>query len=406
MELETKLVLSMNMGILAAVAAIGYGIHVAPWIGQASKKALLAVFPPIFLVAPIWVLCKWDPLRAKMTNFFVAIQCALAFFRWLELLCGTGPRGFDKKLLNFVVYFALPLEVAFDESGNLARAPPGLLRHVCISGVGHALLQLVVQSVARATSFSPFLDDIRRQPIMSLPLWGLPWSLPALYLQVLWVYAFVAQAMIVVRAIPTLLGVATVQPMLGPLWFSTTTREFWGRRWNMLIHRIMKRTYFTPLLKRGYPRLGGLMAFVISGLFHEHLWAVLSCPDQLHDFGAGLATAFFTFQFVVCAIEAVLEKTALGGLAASWPRWLRTVGMTIALLPASAMFFPPMHNLMFQATAVAHTVELVWDSKSTLELEWRTPPIDWVLVALVGVIVLLRRDSTRPSSIGEPKKVQ
>ena len=46
-------------------------------------------------------------------------------------------------------------------------------------------------------------------------------------------------------------GIASVDSMQTPLLLSTSLRDFWGRRWNLVVHRLMKRTFFVPLVGAG-----------------------------------------------------------------------------------------------------------------------------------------------------------
>ena len=54
-----------------------------------------------------------------------------------------------------------------------------------------------------------------------------------------------------------------------PLLASTSAADFWGRRWNLLIHGLFRRTVFRPLTERGVPGWGaGAIAFALSGPAH------------------------------------------------------------------------------------------------------------------------------------------
>eukprot|EP00438_Fugacium_kawagutii_P022080 Skav221384 [mRNA] locus=scaffold4031:10725:18837:+ [translate_table: standard] len=71
-------------------------------------------------------------------------------------------------------------------------------------------------------------------------------------------------------ALPSKGGLASVDSMQSPLLLSTSLRDFWGRRWNLVVHRLMKRTFFAPVVGRSR-WLAGLLAFMMSGLFHEYM---------------------------------------------------------------------------------------------------------------------------------------
>ena len=67
-------------------------------------------------------------------------------------------------------------------------------------------------------------------------------------------------------------GYMPITLMRSPLTSATSPLDFWGRRWNRLIHGLFKRTVFQPMVKHGVPKAAASMsAFVVSGLFHEYV---------------------------------------------------------------------------------------------------------------------------------------
>ena len=75
-------------------------------------------------------------------------------------------------------------------------------------------------------------------------------------------------------AITALLTGCESEPvMLNPVFKSRTPTDFWSRRWNCLVHGLLKRGVYLPV--RHYykaPReIAALAAFIASGLFHEWL---------------------------------------------------------------------------------------------------------------------------------------
>lgn len=57
-------------------------------------------------------------------------------------------------------------------------------------------------------------------------------------------------------------------------WLAQGIGEFWGRRWNLWFSDWARYTIFQPM-RREFPLFALLMAFTISGIFHE--W-VINCP--------------------------------------------------------------------------------------------------------------------------------
>ena len=153
----------------------------------------------------------------------------------------------------------MPAEILF-EDGKLKylerkwRTLGSLLLRIAV----HCAVMLAALSIGRATKYLPFLSEVPS-------LWVWPWSLPALYLQTVWVYCMLAICMLAHRTVATLFGFDTLVSMKAPLVQSTSIRDFWGRRWNLIVHNLMKRCFFLPLQSGGVwkKNLGGFAAFLM-----------------------------------------------------------------------------------------------------------------------------------------------
>ena len=66
--------------------------------------------------------------------------------------------------------------------------------------------------------------------------------------------------------------------MSNPLLTATSPSDFWGRKWNLIVHSVLKNGVFKPVYNFTYNRpLAVLSCFVASGLFHE--W-ILWCKES------------------------------------------------------------------------------------------------------------------------------
>ena len=139
------------------------------------------------------------------------------------------------------------------------------------------------------------------------------------------------------------LGYTPIEVFRSPLLLATSPSDFWGRRWNLLIHGLFKRTIFKPLRARGVPaELAGVSAFVVSGLFHEY--AFLAPPAARA--AAGGMLRFFLLQAPLVTGEKLLASRApapLKRLLGAAP-WLCTLLTTLLILPLSPSFFSPLHS--------------------------------------------------------------
>mmetsp|Transcript_77310 Transcript_77310/g.202882 ORF Transcript_77310/g.202882 Transcript_77310/m.202882 type:complete len:448 (-) Transcript_77310:93-1436(-) len=388
---EVKLLSFIGLAVLIAVSATGYFVRKAAWLGPLGRNCILAAIWLGTIAGPFMVLNAHGPFRSYMAHFTLSFLGVCGSFRFLELILGTGPEGFDKSAKTFIVYFSSPAEVLFDKEGTFQRSPPGQLTEIVLRLAAHMLIGAVLLSIGKATDFVPFLEP-GSHPV-EMARYGFPLALPALWLQAAFVYCMLATAMLMHRVPCALVGIDTVNPMRAPLLLSTGIRDFWGRRWNLVIHRLMKRTFFTPFLRSscGMRHVGGMLAFMMSGLFHEYMWLAVNwfqlCPEH---YVPGQVLLFFLSQYLLCAAEAMLAPTAAGRWACTLPTALRTVGVTLSILPLGPLFLHGLHGagMMAQCAEQSATLDLLPKGADVRPFDWVTVPFDWAFL-VVAVFVTL-----------------
>lgn len=136
-----------------------------------------------------------------------------------------------------------------------------------------------------------------------------------------------------------------------PLFASSTPSNFWGRRWNTLIHGLLKRAVYKPLRVAGQHRFVAVAAtFIASGLIHEYVWSVMF---YVHDhekdedrgcsscfiYVPGKAAAFFVWNGIVI----ILEHLVGGSFFFQWarvtfPSPIKTTLVILTALPLGHLF--------------------------------------------------------------------
>mmetsp|Transcript_9582 Transcript_9582/g.18814 ORF Transcript_9582/g.18814 Transcript_9582/m.18814 type:complete len:329 (-) Transcript_9582:153-1139(-) len=77
-------------------------------------------------------------------------------------------------------------------------------------------------------------------------------------------------------------GVETDEMVLNPMLKSKSPSDFWGRRWNTIVHRGLKNGVYKPTRKRTSSKVAAVFAsFVVSGIIHEYINFVM-----FHDHGS------------------------------------------------------------------------------------------------------------------------
>lgn len=348
---ENNLCTVVGVCVLAAIAYVGYTVKRSISLSPRLRTTILVACLPVILAAPMAILTLHGPLQSTITQFSSSFIAVLGFFKWIELICGTGPKGCDLSAKNFVLYFASPAEVLFDAEGQLVPVPGGRLLELIQQLLVHCVALVVALSLGQATGWTPFLDP--EANIAAMPYLGFPFSLPAVYLQTVFIYSMLATAMLLHRLLLALAGYDSLDSMRQPLLLSTSIKEFWGRRWNLVIHNLMRRSFFAPFKQHGTALryAGALLAFVMSGLFHEYMWLITNW-NHMEIYTPGLPVAFFLIQFVLTAVESVLGKTPLGQKIAALPAPARTICTTLVILPFGPIFQRGLYFMMVESTEV------------------------------------------------------
>jgi hypothetical protein len=149
-------------------------------------------------------------------------------------------------------------------------------------------------------------------------------------------------------------GYQTEPVMNNPLFGSRSPSDFWGRRWNLLVHGVLKGGVYKPVRKYFSRTTAVIASFVASGVFHEWLLTTLFAPlshNQLDKDGEctdcykptyGGALVFFIWQAIVIAVEMMIGQTeSVISLTKNMPQPIRTVLVISLGLPVAHFFCEP-----------------------------------------------------------------
>ena len=115
------------------------------------------------------------------------------------------------------------------------------------------------------------------------------------------------------------LGLRTERIFNDPFILSKTPTEFWTKRWNKMIHRMLKQGIFEPA-KRCIPNKTAVvfLTFVVSGLYHEYCWVpMFYYPKYIqeeeggYDYQFGRVTAFFAYTGIIMTLERPIKKLSI-----------------------------------------------------------------------------------------------
>jgi len=167
-------------------------------------------------------------------------------------------------------------------------------------------------------------------------------------------------------------GFSTVAVMHSPLSESTSPSDFWSRRWNRMIHAVLKvsnrisgpyllpnrfsysymcyriqRGVYLPLRKYFSKTTASVGTFVASGLLHEYVLAIIflkgnvSPEEQRRNYGMHMA--FFVYNGIVIFIEYALKGNkfvarCLAEIQKVLPKQAITAFVLLTVIPVSHWF--------------------------------------------------------------------
>jgi len=106
-------------------------------------------------------------------------------------------------------------------------------------------------------------------------------------------------------------------------------REFWGSRWNRTVSRWLDRSLFRAWARRGRPRIGWALAFLVSAAVHAYFVLVAVGPSM-----ALWMASYFLLQGLLVLAE-------LGLHVDRWPRAAAHVWVVAVMLLTAPLFIEP-----------------------------------------------------------------
>ncbi|KAL3813312.1 hypothetical protein ACJIZ3_014580 [Penstemon smallii] len=133
-----------------------------------------------------------------------------------------------------------------------------------------------------------------------------------------------------------------LEPQFDDPYLSTSLQEFWGRRWNIMVTKILWPTVYEPVLKfctwimgRKWASMPAIFCvFLVSGLMHELIFFYLGRGRP-----SGELIMFFVLHGVCLAIEVAIKKAIKGRWGLHWTI-ARPLTIGFVMITAFWLFFP------------------------------------------------------------------
>ncbi len=278
---------------VSPLVALLLQVTLAVAAGLLARRAKLAA---VLLGAAGFVGAPWLAGNLPLVRGVDTLLGGFALLRVLDLVRGKEEWDARRRLAHLF---------SFVDSRTLRAAP----RHLALGAIGRALAWNALAAIGLYLAHTPSL----------LLRWA--GGLVLVYAAIEAGYELVVVAYRALGFIPPRLHVLPVA--------SLSVTELWGKRWARPVSACLRDTCFLPMVRRGHPKAGLVLAFVASAVGHAYPVLVALDPS--------LAAMMFTFFFAQAAFV-VLEAT-LG--ASRWPRPLRRSWTIAAMVASSPLFVEP-----------------------------------------------------------------
>lgn len=353
-----------TVAVAALTAVLLYFTIIGPKKTDTSTAYLwgYGLFLPFWLAWPLVV----NPLlgfRNLLFKFIVGgIVPTVVEFKLLEAIHGCCPAFATESLSSFVLYFSSVLLFERDEKTKLPIPTTNRLKFQHLA----SFLTCLVCTGLFQSILTPFQDfNVFGEPVGygSSDWWSwrrlLSWELYANSLM----HAILFQLYLTLYCQGLTLfwhvvgGYQTQPAMINPLGKSTSPSEFWGRRWNRIVHHVLKGGIYKPLRKHGVSsKIAMLWTFLLSGAFHEWLLCGIfytTCVEDpegascYHPFYGG-ALVFFGWQALLVALEHHFGSSSiLQSISRSLPSPVRTILIVLLGVPMAHFFLEPYVRSVF-----------------------------------------------------------
>jgi len=233
---------------------------------------------PFVILEPVGLMWFLDIRHVGLRMTLLAMPIVNSL-RISEAYFGFTPKACKKNLYNFLVFFSCTFSIRFDPKTEkpIPVSSAYLVQQLKVIGRDFGIMCVVMSILApygwelfetghEVNSFDHSLLDMFSWQHLANNLFAtivLSTSLSQSTTGVSFMFNLVY-------------GYETDAIVLNPMFKSSSPSDFWGRRWNMVVHTGLKNGAYKPMRKLTNSRiLSVLTAFFLSGIIHEYVNLVL-----------------------------------------------------------------------------------------------------------------------------------
>nr|ACG41736.1 wax synthase isoform 1 [Zea mays] len=308
---------SRHMELLRdSISMVSLAVLVTAVCARAASSWLRPGLPRLASLLPMVAFLAAAPLAFSsaiirgLAGFFLGW---LGVFKVVLLAVGRGPLDPALPVLPFVFTTALPVKLRCSSTGAAAAC-----RAKSVSLVSCAVKVAVIAAILHVYQYTDQLHLYTRLALYSVHI-----------------YCFLDFLLPCIAAAGGALGM-DMEPQFDKPYLASSLRDFWGRRWNLVVSDILRPSVYGPVRARAGKAPAVLATFLVSGLMHEVMIYYLTLRSP-----TGEMTAFFLLHGVCCIAE---ESCARRWMQWGWrppPRPVATL-LVVVFVAGTAfwLFFP------------------------------------------------------------------
>ncbi|KAL4562975.1 hypothetical protein LXL04_027006 [Taraxacum kok-saghyz] len=314
MELQEDIKNLVKVSLFASIS-LGY----CYFMGKIIPKGL----PRLFIILPVILLFLSIPLLFNSVHLIGALSLCiswLANFKLLLFAFETGPLSTPSiPLSRFLSFACFPI----------GKTSPGKTStHKSALNYGIKALLLAV-----------FLKVYHNHGVHMNPM--IAWFFLSFS-----VYFFLDLLLTISSIVMEFILGVTLDPQFDEPYLSTSLQDFWGRRWNKMVNRILYPTIYNPVRNLSARAIGHMWApipailttFAVSGLMHEIIFFYFT-----RDWPTWDTMLFFCLHGISLVMEIIIKKSF--NVKWSLPRHVTNPLVVVFVLATSYwLFFPELRR--------------------------------------------------------------
>jgi hypothetical protein len=268
---------------------------------------------PVSVYFTFWLVGFLDVQNGAMKLSCAATAWIVAL-RTIEAMYDTSPRAVETSVGTYCAYYTSILHFEWDE--KTAKRRRVSLKEVLLKAAEVFFFANVLAlslSIFAHLNYEPFHSPVQiDQYNFNLDLLR-PAHLANMYGLAILTFLSLRFGYEMTALGEQVKGYYTKPLWSNPLFTSTSPSDFWSRKWNLMIHRLLKYGAFLPARQYVGKRCAVAVTFVASGLMHEYTWALLfggftGLHHHHHRMVRFKVSAFFLWNGALMTLERPLAK--------------------------------------------------------------------------------------------------